>query len=168
MNLKGLQRNFNRIALCAFLFGFISCNNDDDGISSEDRREAIFGQWEYEAIMSNTAVDINDDGTVNIDLFNTNEIRQCLKDNLTFFSDGPAEEGKDAFSINENGLSCGDVDPFNTVEDDEYELINNEILRFDNRNDMRIVEFSRNRLVLEQDDFLDEQDVIITYTFKRS
>lgn len=144
-----------------------SCSNGDD-ISIDDRNEALFGQWEYEAIESNTAVDINGDGTVNIDLYNTNEVRQCLKDNLTFFTDGPAAEGKNAFSINENGLSCGEVDPFNTVESDEYELIDNEILRFDNRNDMRIIEFTKSRLVLEQEDFLDNQDVVITYTYKRS
>jgi hypothetical protein len=142
-----------------------SCIKDDD-ISIEDRKEALFGQWEYEAIMSNTAVDINGDGTVNKDLYNTNEIRQCLKDNLTFFTEGPIGE-KSEFRFNENGLSCGQVDPYSTVESDKYELINNEILRFENRNDMRIIEFTKNRLVLEQDDFLDSQDVVITYTYKR-
>jgi len=145
----------------------VSCDKDDDNISIDNREEALFGQWEYEAIRSNTAVDINGDGTVNVDLFNTNEIRQCLKDNLTFFADR-GEGEKDAYSINENGLSCGEVDAFSTVESDRYELINNEILRFDNRNDMTIIEFSQNRLVVEQDDFLDDQDVVITYTFKRS
>ncbi|RPG32208.1 MAG: hypothetical protein CBB72_011135 [Muricauda sp. TMED12] len=143
-----------------------SCSKDDD-ISIDDRNEALFGQWEYEAIDSNTAVDVNGDGTVNIDLYNTNEIRQCLKDNLTFFSEGMTGEKND-FSINENGLSCGEVPAYNNVEDDKYELINNEILRFENRDDMRIIEFVKNRLVLEQDDFLDNQDVVITYTYKRS
>lgn len=142
-----------------------SCNKDDD-ISVEDRNETLFGQWEYEAIESDTAVDINGDGTVNIDLYNTNEIRQCLKDNLTFFSEGMSGEKND-FSINENGLSCGEVPAYNNVEDDKYELINNEILRFENRNDMRIIQFTKNRLVLEQDDFFDDQDVVITYTYKR-
>jgi hypothetical protein len=75
---------------------------------------------------------------------------------------------KNDFSINENGLSCGEVPAYNNIEDDKYELINNEILRFENRNDMRIMEFTKNRLVLEQDDFLDDQDVVITYTYKRS
>ena len=143
-----------------------SCNNDED-ISVEDRNEALFGQWEYEAIDSDTAVDINGDGTVNIDLYNTNETRQCSKDNLTFFSEGMTGEKND-FSINENGLSCGEVPAYNNVEDDKYELINNEILRFENRNDMRIIEFTKNRLVLEQNDFLHNQDVVITYTYKRS
>ena len=64
-----------------------SCSKDDD-VSINDRKEALFGQWEYEAIDSDTAVDINGDGTVNIDLYNTNEIRQCLKDNLIFFTEG--------------------------------------------------------------------------------
>ena len=142
-----------------------SCSKDDD-VSINDRKEALFGQWEYEAIDSDTAVDINGDGTVNIDLYNTNEIRQCLKDNLIFFTEGAIGE-KNEFRINENGLSCGEVDPYSTVESDKYELINNEILRFENRNDMRIIEFTKNRLVLEQDDFLDDQDVVITYTYKR-
>lgn len=133
----------------------------------EGRNEALFGQWEYEAIESDTAVDINGDGTVNIDLYNTNEIRQCLKDNLTFFA-SRGEGELNAFTINENGLSCGEVDSYENVESDRYELINNEILRFENRNDMRIIEFTKNRLVLEQDDFLDDQDVVITYTYKRS
>ncbi len=152
---------------CILVLGSTACNNDDD-VSLGDRNQALFGQWEYTAIMSDTAVDINGDGTVNIDLFNTNEIRQCLKDNLTFFTDGPADEGKNSFTVNENGLSCGEVDPFANVEDDQYELIDNTILRFDDRTDMRIVEFSKNRLVLEQDDFLDDQNVVITYSFKRS
>jgi len=153
------------------IFGMLavvsSCDKDDDNVSLDNREESLFGQWEYEDIMSDTAVDINGDGTVNIDLFNTNEIRQCLKDNLTFFADR-GEGEKDAYTINENGLSCGEVDAFVNVEEDQYELINNEILRFDNRNDMIIIEFTTNRLVVEQDDFLDEQDVVITYTFKRS
>ncbi|GMN11143.1 hypothetical protein MTsPCn9_21520 [Croceitalea sp. MTPC9] len=146
---------------------FLSCNNDDDSVAESDRSQALLGQWEYEAIDSNTAVDINGDGTVNVDLFNTNEIRQCLKDNLTFFSSrGPGE--KNAFSINENGLSCGEVPAFQNVEDDRYELINNEIIRFDNRSDWIIVEFSNDQLVVDEEDFLDGQDVVITYTFKRS
>lgn len=143
-----------------------SCNNDDN-VSMDDRNEALFGQWEYEAIMSDTAVDVNGDGTVNIDLYNTSEIRQCLKDNLTFFASRGGEE-KNSFSINENGLSCGEVNAFETVESDRYELVNDEIIRFDNRNEMRIIEFDKNRLVLEQDDFLDDQEVVITYTYKRS
>lgn len=143
----------------------LSCSSDD--ISLDGRNEALFGQWEYQAIESDTAVDINGDGTVNIDLYNTNEIRQCLKDNLTFFTEGLIGE-KNEFRLNENGLSCGEVDPYSTVESDKYELMNNEILRFENRNDMRIIEFTKNRLVLEQDDFFDDQDVVITYTYKRS
>ena len=79
-----------------------SCSKGDD-ISIEDRDEALFGQWEYEAIDSDTAVDINGDGTVNIDLYNTNEIRQCLKDNLTFFA-SRGEGVLNEFTINENGL----------------------------------------------------------------
>ncbi|WP_209405561.1 hypothetical protein [Pseudozobellia sp. WGM2] len=155
------------ILLVLSLFLFFSCNSDDDAVSIEDRNAALYGQWEYEAIMSDTAVDINGDGTVNIDLCNTNDIRQCLKDDIMFFS--ARDEGeKNVYTINENGLSCGEVPAFNNLGEDRYELINNEILRFDNRNDMRIVEFKQNRLVLEQDDFQDGQNIVITYTYKRS
>lgn len=144
-----------------------SCRDDDDTVSLDNRTEALFGQWEYEAIDSDTAVDINGDGTVNVDLFNTNEIRQCVKDNLIFFSDnGPGE--RSAFSINENGLSCGEVPAFQNLEDDTYKLMNNEIISFENRNDWTIIEFSQNRLVVEEEDFLDEQEVVITYTLIRS
>mgnify|MGYP000730816687 CR=1 FL=1 len=156
-----------RYSYVLMILVILSCNNNDDEVSVDDRNEALFGQWEFEAITSNTAVDINGDGTVNIDLYNTNEIRQCLKDNLTFFASRGGEE-KNAFSINENGLSCGEVNAFETVESDRYELVNDEIIRFDNRNEMRIIEFDKNRLVLEQDDFLDGQEVLITYTYKRS
>ncbi|HEA19732.1 hypothetical protein LCGC14_1097410 [marine sediment metagenome] len=155
-----------KIICISIMLVILSCNKDDE-VSVDDRNEALFGQWEYEAIMSDTAVDINGDGTVNIDLYNTNEIRQCLKDNLTFFASRGGEE-KNAFSINENGLSCGEVNAFETVESDRYELVNDKIIRFDNRNEMRIIEFDKNRLVLEQDDFVDGQEVVITYTYKRS
>ena len=135
---------------------FQSCDKDDDAITGLARESALFGQWEYEAISSNIAVDINGDGTVNEDLYNTNEIRQCLKDNLTFFNDrGPGE--KDVFTINENGLSCGEVPAFQNVESDTYELIDNEIIRFDNRNDWTIVGFTQNRLIVEEEDFLDNR-----------
>mgnify|MGYP000247336850 FL=1 len=73
------------IFLAFSMFLFFACNSDDDSVAESDRSQALLGQWEYEAIDSNTAVDINGDGTVNVDLFNTNEIRQCLKDNLTFY-----------------------------------------------------------------------------------
>ena len=148
------------------LMTVFSCINNDD-ISIGNRNGALFGQWKYVAIESNTAVDINGDGTVNIDLYKTNEIRQCIKDNLTFFTEGPIGE-KNEFRLNENDLSCGEVDPYSTVESDKYELMNNEILIFENRNEMRIIELTKSRLVLEQDDFFDNQDVVITYTYKRS
>lgn len=157
-----------RASLMSVLIAIIgSCSSDNDTVSLNNRNEALYGQWEYGGIESNTAIDINGDGTVNIDLFNTNEIRQCLKDNLSFFSSRGTGE-KNAFSINENALSCGEVPAFQNIEEDNYELLNNELLRFDNRNDMKIISFSKNRLLVEQDDFLDEQNVIITYTFIRS
>lgn len=157
----------NKILFFAVLAAMTACDKSDDEVSGSDRNQAIFGQWEYEAITSDTAVDLNGDNTVNVDLYNTNEIRQCLKDNLTFFA-SRGEGEKNAYSLNENGLSCGEVDSFSTIESDRYELIDNEILRFDNRNDMTIIKFTNDRLVVEQADFLDNSNVVITYTFKRS
>ena len=162
-----MQTSKNLLMPLLSLALLISCSDDNGTVALDKRVETLFGQWEYEAIDSNTAVDINGDGTVNVDLFNTNEIRQCIKDNLTFFSSRGSGE-KSAFSINENGLSCGEVPAFQNVEDDTYELINNEIIRFDNRNEWLIIEFTQNRLVVEEEDFLDEQEVVITYTLKRS
>jgi hypothetical protein len=156
----------NKILFFAVLTAITACDKSDDEVTGSDRNQALFGQWEYEAIMSDTAVDINGDNTVNIDLYNTNEIRQCIKDNITAFAAREVGE-KNAYSLNENGLSCGEVDSFSNVESDRYELIDNEILRFDNRNDMIIIEFTKNRLVVDQADFLDDSDVVITYTFKK-
>lgn len=145
----------------------ISCSKDKDDVSVTDRASALLGQWEYESIMTDHAVDINGDGTANIDLFNTQEIQQCLKDNLTFFTErGEGEKG--AYSVNENGLACEEGEQYSNIEDDRYELINNSIIKFDNRNEMRIVEFTKNRLVIDTEDKLNDTDVIVTITFKRS
>jgi|TARA_R110002074_G_scaffold106578_2_gene230205 hypothetical protein len=156
----------NKILFFAVLTAITACDKSDDEVTGSDRNQALFGQWEYEAIMSDTAVDINGDNTVNVDLYNTNEIRQCIKDNITVFAAREVGE-KNAYSLNENGLSCGEVDSFSNVESDRYELIDNEIIRFDNRNDMIIIEFTTDRLVVDQADFLDDSDVVITYTFKK-
>jgi len=157
----------NKILYLAVLTSLVACDKSDDQVTGSNRNQALFGQWEYEAITSDTAVDINGDNTVNVDLYNTNEIRQCIKDNITVFA-ANVEGAKNVFIINENGLTCGEVNSFSNVEEDTYELIDNEIIRFDNRNDMTIIEFTNTRLVVEQDDFLDNSDVVITYTFKRS
>ena len=134
---------------------FFACSNDNDNVSESDRAQALLGQWEYQSIMTDKAVDINGDGTVNIDLFNTQEIRQCLKDNLTFFTKmGVGEKG--AYAINENGLSCDDQDPYSTIEEDSYQLI------------MRILELNRSKLQIETNDNLGGQNVIVTITFKKS
>ena len=144
-----------------------SCNSDDDAVAESDRGLALLGQWEYQAIMTDRAVDINGDGTSNIDLFNTQEIKQCLKDNLTFFAErGVGEKG--AFSINENGLACDENQAFTTVESDSYELINNNRIVFETRNEMKIMEFTSNKLVVETEDNLDDTDVLVTITFKKS
>jgi len=144
-----------------------SCNNDDDAVAESDRDQALLGQWGYQSIVTDKAVDINGDGTVNIDLFNTQEIRQCIKDNLTFFTErGVGEKGD--YSINDNGLACEEDGQFTNIEEDRYELIDNRIIRFDVRNEMRIIELSKNRLVIETNDNLGNENVIVTITYTKS
>lgn len=144
---------------------FLSCNNDD--VSNSDRGEALLGQWEYQAIMTDRAVDINGDGTSNIDLFNTQEIKQCLKDNLTFFA-ARGEGEKGAYNINENGLACEGNQVFTTIESDSYELINNNRIVFESRNEMKIMELTKKKLVIETEDNLDNTDVRVTITFTKN
>ena len=144
-----------------------SCKTDDDEVSISDRSTALLGQWQYTAITTDRAIDINGDGTVNIDLFNTQEIRQCIKDNLTFFTEMTIA-GEGDYSINENGLACDDNDPFSTIESDSYELINNTVIQFDIRNDMRILELTKSKLVIETYDNLGDEDVIVTISFRKS
>ena len=155
------------IILISPMLLLFSCNSDDDAVADSDRSQALLGQWEYESIMTDAAVDINGDGTVNIDLFNTQEIRQCIKDNLTFFTEMEIE-GAGAYAINENGLACDDQDPFSTIEDDNYELFNNSTIRFDNRNEMRIIELTKTKLVVETDDNLGNEDVVVTISYNKS
>ncbi len=144
----------------------VCCSKDGDKVSESDRAEALLGQWKYEAIKSDKAVDINGDGTVNIDLFNTQEIRQCIKDNLTFFTEMGAN-ASGAYSINENGLACDEQDPFSTIEEDTYKIENNAIIQFDTRNEMRIIELTKSRLVVETDDNLGGEDVVVTITYRK-
>ncbi len=161
MNIK------NTFFLVSSMALFFSCNNDDGSVPNSDRGQALLGQWEYQAIMTDRAVDINGDGTSNIDLFNSEEIKQCLKDNLTFFAErGEGEKG--AYSINENGLACSENQAFTTIESDSYELINENRIVFDNRNEMKIMELTKNKLIVETRDNLDDKDVLVTYTFTKS
>lgn len=160
-----------KINIAIFLFLpmllLFSCNSDDDAVADSDRGQALLGQWEYESIMTDTAVDINGDGMVNIDLFNTQEIRQCIKDNLTFFTErGVGEKGD--YSINDNGLACEEDGQFTNIEEDRYELIDNTIIRFDVRNDMRIQELTKSKLVIEMDDNLGDTNVVVTISFQKS
>jgi len=141
-----------------------SCKSDDSSVPIDDRAQALLGQWEYQAITTDSAVDINGDSNFNIDLFNTQEIRQCIKDNLTFFNERGAGE-KGAYSINDNGLACQENTQFTNLEEDQYELINNNTIRFDNRNEMRIVELTKTRLVVDTEDNLGDVDVVVTITF---
>tara|TARA_R110000737_G_scaffold238060_1_gene250340 strand:+ start:184 stop:669 length:486 start_codon:yes stop_codon:yes gene_type:complete len=148
-------------------YQFISCNKNDDQIALSDRDQALLGQWEYQSIMTDRAVDINGDGTSNIDLFNTQEIKQCIKDNLTFFAErGEGEKG--VYNINENGLACDGNQAFTTIETDTYQLVNNNRIVFETRNEMKIMEFTQNKLVVETQDNLGGTDVLITIILKKS
>ena len=149
------------------IFLTLSCSKDDANVPDTDRSKALLGQWEYQAIMTDRAVDINGDGTSNIDLFNTQEIRQCIKDNLTFFAE--RDEGEDgAFSINENGLTCEGNQAYTTIESDTYQLINNNRIVFGSRREMKIMKFEKDKLVVETQDNLGGTDVLVTITFKKS
>ncbi|TXK00692.1 hypothetical protein [Flagellimonas aequoris] len=158
----------SHLLLCCLSTGFLlSCSNDDDSVSDSDRGNALLGQWEYQAIMTDGAVDVNGDGTVNIDLFNTQEIRQCIKDNLTFFTErGEGEKGD--YSINDNGLACEEDGQFTNIEEDRYELINNSIIRFDVRNEMRIIKMTKSEMTIETNDNLGDEDVVVTITYRKN
>ncbi len=158
----------NSVILYVFpLFLIFSCSKDDTNVSESDKAKALLGQWEYTAIMTDRAVDINGDGTSNIDLFNTQEIKQCIKDNLIFFAErGEGEDG--SFSINENGLACEGNQAFTTIESDTYQLINNNRIVFGSRREMKIMKFEKDKLVVETQDNLGGTDVLVTITFKKS
>ncbi|NKI28201.1 hypothetical protein HCG49_16735 [Arenibacter sp. 6A1] len=141
---------------------FYSCNKDSS-IKTEDRASAIMGQWEYESVTTDRAVDMNGDGNYSVDLYNTQEMRQCLKDNLTFFTEGGM------FSINENGLACDDNDPYINVLDDIYSLEeNNTIIRFQNGKDQKIMSLDKSNLVTEIQETINDELVTVTTTYKRS
>ena len=144
---------------------FSSCNKDDE-VAITDRGKAIWGQWKYSSIMTDRLVDINGDGRFNNDLFNTQEIRQCIKDNLTYFTEMEVA-GEGDYSINENGLACDDNDPYTTIDNDRYKLTDNSTIRFDNRNDMLIIELTRSKLVIETKANLGGEDVLLTIAYAR-
>jgi len=145
----------------------LSCNTDDE-IAVSDRNKALLGQWEYEAIITDRAVDLNGDNTSNIDLFNTQELAQCLKDNITTFDDdGPS--GKPEYSVTENNLACGDNTPFSFVEEDFWTLTNNNtVISFENRESFRIIELTNKKLVVQSDDSFDGQDYIMTISYRKN
>lgn len=104
---------------------------------------------------------------LNIDLFNTQELPQCIKGNITTFTeDGPS--GKPEFYVTENNLACDDNSPFSFVEEDFWTLKNNNTtITFENRESFRIVQFTNNKLVVESDGTSDGQDYILTITYRR-
>ena len=162
--MKNTQILLATLVLAGMLF---SCNNDDDGISVGDRATAILGQWEYESIMSDRAVDLNGDNVSNIDLFGTQELQQCVKDNLTTFTDsGPSD--KPEFNVTENNLACSGNDPFSFVYEDFWTLTNdNSVISFENQSSYRIIEFSNNKLVVEKDDIFDGLEYVRTIVYAK-
>lgn len=144
----------------------VCCNTDDD-VAISDRNTAILGQWEYEAIMTDRAVDLNGDNISNIDLFNTQELAQCLKDNITRFTEsGPSD--KPEYNVTENNLACNDSTPFSFVEEDFWTLTNNNtIISFENRESFRIIELTNKKLTVESNDSFDGQDYIMTITYRK-
>lgn len=145
----------------------ISCKKSDDSVPLDDRSKALLGQWEYEAIMTDRAVDLNGDNTSNIDLFNTQELAQCVKDNVTTFTEnGPS--GKPEYNVTENNLACNDNNPFSIVEEDFWVLTNNNgTIIFEEREPFRIIELTNNRLSVESDHTFDGLAYIMTITYKR-
>lgn len=145
----------------------LSCNKDDDSVSISDRGKALLGQWEYTAIMTDRAVDFNGDNTSNIDLFNTQELPQCSKDNITTFTeDGPS--GKPEYNVTENNLACDDNSPFSIVEEDFWTLTeNNSTISFESRGLFRIIELTKNRLKVESDHSFDGQEYVMTITYSK-
>lgn len=155
------------LSLILIILSFWSCNNDDDAIIGADRETALLGQWDYAAINADRNVDLNGDGQSHTDLFGTQELRQCIKDNVTTFTEtGPS--GKPEYSVTENSLACDENGSFDFVEQDNWNLSsdNSEIL-FENRDPFRIVELTRNRLVVDTDDEVDGSAFIITITFNK-
>ena len=136
-------------------------------MSIDDRATAILGQWEYISIMSDRAVDLNGDNESYIDLFGTQELKQCVKDNLALFTEsGPSN--KPEFNVNENNLTCDNNDPFSLVEEDFWTLSNNNtVITFENRNPYRIIELTNDRLVVEMDDVFEGLDYTVTTVYSK-
>ena len=152
---------------CAILALLSSCNKDDDDISIENRQTAILGQWEYESIMSDRAVDLNGDNISNIDLLGTQELKQCEKDNVTTFTNsGPSN--KPEFNVTENNLACDNNEPFSFVEEDFWTLTNsNTIISFENKDLFRIIELSKNKLIVETDAISDGLNYVKTIVYRK-
>lgn len=143
-----------------------SCNNDD-GVAVSDRSKALLGQWEYTAITTDRAVDLNGDNVSNIDLFGTQELPQCAKDNITTYTEnGPSN--KPEYNVTENNLACDDNNPFSFVEEDFWTLTdNNSVISFENRESFRIIELTNKKLKVESDDSFDGQEYIMTITYRK-
>lgn len=149
----------------------VSCSNDD-GIDPQDREKALIGQWEYLSITSDRPVDLNGDGQTATDLFNSQEIKQCLKDNLTIFSDTFSFIDGANFSVLKNQLTCEeDSEESQFVERDVWMLSSdNRNITIQDRGEIwQINELTDNRLEVsyQQLDFNDNT-FILTVRYKKS
>tara|TARA_R110000744_G_scaffold226504_3_gene344830 strand:- start:131 stop:613 length:483 start_codon:yes stop_codon:yes gene_type:complete len=159
-----MKNYFTTVVLIFFILS--SCNNDD-GVAVSDRNKALLGQWEYTAITTDRAVDLNGDNVSNIDLFGTQELPQCVKDNITTYTEnGPSN--KPEYNVTENNLACDDNNPFSFVEEDFWSLTNNNsVISFENREPFRIVELTNTKLIVESDDTFESMEYVLTISFKR-
>ncbi|MGB3145526.1 MAG: hypothetical protein WBB24_15620, partial [Maribacter sp.] len=125
------MKNSYFVTVMSIFLTLSACRKDDNEVVGSDRGQALLGQWEYDAIETDRAVDLNGDNISNIDLFNTQEISQCIKDNVTTFTEnGPS--GKPEYNVTENNLACDDNNPFSLVEVDICMLTNdNSIITFE-------------------------------------
>ena len=65
-------------------------------------------------------------------------------------------------------ITCDGNQAFTTIETDTYQLVNNNRIIFETRNEMKIMEFTKNKLVVETQDNLDGTDVLVTIILKKS
>ncbi|NNE78503.1 MAG: hypothetical protein HKN31_15680 [Pricia sp.] len=161
------MKRFYFVAVVSIFMILSSCNKDDDGVAISDRSTALLGQWEYTAITTDRAVDLNGDNISNIDLFGTQELPQCSKDNITTYTEsGPSN--KPEYNVTENNLACDDNNPFSFVEEDFWSLNNNNsVISFENREPFRIVELTNTKLIIESDDTFEDMEYVLTISYKR-
>ncbi|MEM1003320.1 MAG: lipocalin family protein [Bacteroidota bacterium] len=121
---------------------FMSCPEDDDGVTDEN--SDLIGTWQLTAWNSDTAYDIDGDGTASINLLD--EIDCLAFETLIFNNDNSAEVNTTSSLEIEIELEDGDVNDFTLDVSCEFE------------NDSFILTWTRNgnEITLIEDDFVDE------------